>query len=672
MPAATYLHASRVVASVDRWTQRPDDLPEQRDQRRIADSWRRCLLDYSLDPGHGHVEVVMESPRLRERRDQMGELFHVAQAEMENLYHQISGSGYAVILTDAEGYVINRVGDPDQARCFADVGLWPGADWSERQAGTNGIGTCLAERRPVTIHRDEHFLSCNAALSCSAAPVRDPHGGLIGVLDASSVSSRDTRESQTHTVALVKMSARVIENSNFLRSFRDQWVLRFHVRPEFVGLLNEGMLACDAAGTLLAANASALVQLGVTASSEVVGRPVNEVLDISPSLLHEAAIGQGHSVWPIRELRQGKCYFATLRAPERRPAGASIPAAKGQIIRPSPAPRDATPSLESLASAGDPQMAYNVRCAGRVMNRNVPILLCGETGSGKEALAAAIHNASARRDKPFVAVNCASIPESLIESELFGYRHGAFTGARRDGMRGKVLQSSGGTLFLDEIGDMPPELQTRLLRVLEQKEVLPLGSEVSLPVELHVISATHRDVTRLVEEGIFREDLYYRLNGITLTLPPLRARGDKESLIRSALAAENDLAEDVGIDYDAFQRLLNHPWPGNIRQLRNCLRTALALCDDGIIRLADLPQEIVNERVRPVAPGSAPAQSPPQAQPESGPEAEGSPLETAEHETLIRELERHRWNITNTAASLGVSRNTLYRKMRKYGISTGQ
>src|SRR6202034_516782 len=243
--------------------------------------------------------------------------------------------------------------------------------------------------------------------------------------------------------------------------------------------------------------------------------------------------------------------------------------------------------LEREHVGEDAQMRKNLACGRQLFAKQVPILLHGATGTGKEACAKSLHRAGLWSDKPFVTVNCAAIPESLIESELFGYTRGAFTGAAKEGRVGKILQSNGGTLFLDEIGDMPLMLQTRLLRVIEEREVVPLGSDQAMPVNLHVISATHRDIRQMIHSGEFREDLYYRLNGITLQLPLLRDRGDKADLIRILLQEENSGQESIEIAEDALRKLLDYSWPGNIRQLRNALRTASALCRDGVIRLSN-------------------------------------------------------------------------------------
>jgi transcriptional regulator of acetoin/glycerol metabolism len=282
-----------------------------------------------------------------------------------------------------------------------------------------------------------------------------------------------------------------------------------------------------------------------------------------------------------------------------------------------------------------------------VFERDVPLLINGETGSGKEAFAKAVHQASLRSSQPFVALNCASIPESLIESELFGYRGGSFTGARKEGMQGKLQQADGGTLFLDEIGDMPLALQTRLLRVLEDRQVVPIGGE-PLEVNVRIISATHRNLQERVADGSFREDLYYRLNGLEVGLPALRDRTDKSQLLDFLLAEESG-GQPLRISQGAREALLAFAWPGNVRQLRNVLRTLAALCDDDVIQFGDLPATI-------------------RLAPSRVPEPCEHPLEDAEKQALLLALELHRWHMTHTALQLGVSRNTLYRKLRKHGI----
>jgi transcriptional regulator of acetoin/glycerol metabolism len=319
-------------------------------------------------------------------------------------------------------------------------------------------------------------------------------------------------------------------------------------------------------------------------------------------------------------------------------------------------------TLEDLAGE-DPQMLRNVRSAYRIADSGVSVLIQGPTGSGKEAFAHAMHLVSKRAERPFVAVNCAAIPETLIESELFGYKPGAFTGARKEGMRGKILQSAGGTLFLDEIGDMPLTLQTRLLRVLEEQEIVPLGSESAIKVDLHVIAASHRNLREMIASGTFREDLYYRLNGITLELPALRERADKERVIHHALAAETGNGRPAAIEMDALQRLVAYPWPGNIRELRNVIRTALAICEGGVVRGMDLPREIRESG------SNTPSLMPAGVIGTGGePACPVNPLRAAERAALVRVIAECHGNMTRVAAQLGMSRNTLYRRMKRHAI----
>jgi transcriptional regulator of acetoin/glycerol metabolism len=643
-------HASRIIQVVESGLQPAGIEPL------VTRSWHRCLREYGIEPSAPRHISVLNPQSVKQLQEGLGQLLPVARAEMESLYEQIAGSGFAVILADTQGAVLSTITDPALQREFRHAGLSLGALWDERHEGTNGIGTCLAETGPVTVHREEHFRGYNLTLSCSAAPILDPHGGVLAVLDASTANSSDSRLIQRHTMALVNMSAHLISRWNFLNDYRHSWILRFHSRPEFVGLLHEALMAIDDAGKILAVNESALVQLGCSTRALLVGEPIGKYFQFNFDALEQRAKFEPSAIWPIRDVAHGRRFFAIAREPARAAdhAQVSLPHAPG---------RAAPPALEREHVGEDSQMRKNLACGRQLFAKQVPILLHGATGTGKEAFAKNLHRGSLWSDKPFVTVNCAAIPESLIESELFGYTRGAFTGAAKEGRVGKILQSNGGTLFLDEIGDMPLMLQTRLLRVIEEREVVPLGSEQAIPVNLHVISATHRDVLQMIQNGEFREDLYYRLNGVTLHLPLLRDRGDKADLIRTLLREENAGQDSVKIDEDAFRKLMHYSWPGNIRQLRNVLRTASALCREGVIRASNLPQEILDTEARPAPLASANAE--PTTAAESLPSAA---LREAECAALLRELERMRWNISRTADALGISRNTLYRKIHKHRI----
>ncbi len=624
----------------------------------IDTSWRRCLHDYKLDPARPHLPTVLDSRRLKDLQVQDDELVEIARAEMDSLYEQISGSGYALLLANPEGVILCGRVDPTLERQFNRAGLIAGADWSERSEGTNGIGTCAAAARPITIHQADHFRTQHIALTCSAAPIHDPGGRLIAVLDASSVGAQGRREAQMHTVALVNASARLIEKCFFLRRHEADRVLRFHYRPEFVDLLHDGALVVNADGCITAADGTSLKLLGAT-RAELVGRPLTDIFDAGLQELSSAGSPHRRAIWEIRDNRNGRRYYASVAAKARgagRPSPHTLPARPGNATQST----DRVLSLEDLAGE-DPQMLRCISQARRIADRDIPVILHGPTGCGKEAFAKALHRASHRAAQAFVAINCASIPESLIESELFGYGAGAFTGARREGMKGRILLASGGTLFLDEIGDMPLALQTRLLRVLEEREVLPLGSDRPVKIELRVLSASHRNLLELIERGQFREDLYYRLNGITLHLPALAQRADKARLIRACLAHEAADREDLVVDPTVLEALQAYSWPGNMRQLRNVLRAALAIAEGGRLRLEDLPPEL---RQRSAAAPALPM--PPPAPPAS---TAGKELLVAERTALLAAIRSQNGNMTQVAGQLGISRNTLYRKLKKHALT---
>ena len=647
-------HASRVMRTVRSGPDAPGIAPE------IGRSWSRCVTEFGIRPHSRRDTAVLSASQLRESQQRLGDVFTVAHCEIENLYELIAGTGYAVVLSDANGAILDAIADPTLKREFRQSGFWLGALWDERHEGTNGIGTCLAERSPTTVHRGEHFRDYNVALSCSSAPILDAYGALLGVLDASSISSADTREIQRHTMALVSMSASLISRYQFLAEFPDAWILRFHSRPEFVGLLHEALVAVDGDGRVLAVNENALCQLGLNARARLVERSISEVFRFTPDTLCQRGEHDSATIWPIRDVARGRRYFALVQPPR-----------KPHPVMPAKSPAMRTVARGIAASdaqaGGDPRMRRNLASGHQLFAKQVPILLRGATGTGKDVFAHALHADSLWSDRAFVAVNCAAIPENLIESELFGYRSGAFTGATREGRVGRILQSSGGTLFLDEIGDMPLLLQARLLRALEAREILPVGSDQPVAVDLHIISATHHDLRQMVARKEFREDLYYRLAGITLELPALHERQDKRQLIHAILRAECAEGELVDIAEDAFECLWAYRWPGNIRQLRNVLRTAAALCSNNVIRLSNLPQEIVD----PEEPASSMASVVGFAS-TTQEDVPGAVLQSAERSALLQALAQQGGNITHTARALGVSRNTLYRKIHRHNITVSR
>ncbi|MNX96760.1 Acetoin catabolism regulatory protein [compost metagenome] len=436
------------------------------------------------------------------------------------------------------------------------------------------------------------------------------------MLDVSSVRAPDDRRSQHLIRQMVIQSANDIENAYFMYSTQDLWVLRAHPLPGYVDSQPQYLFAWDRDGRIAALNPAARRLL-----LQRCGRIPAHIDEAF--LTAQLPIAGDDSIHYLPSMG----LHVRLKVP-RRPLSVLVD--------------------RSLASALDPKVAHALELAVRVKDRGLPVLLHGETGAGKEHFALQLHAASKRRDKPFVAINCAAIPENLIESELFGYAAGAFTGASSKGMRGLLIQADGGTLFLDEIGDMPLTLQTRLLRVLSEGEVAPLGGARPQSIDIEIICASHRDIATLVETGDFREDLFFRLSGARFDIPPLRERKDKLSLITKLLDEEcKRSGERLQLSEAALEMLLNFSWPGNMRQLHHVLRYACAVCKSQVIGVEDLPATLSV---------SAPTKG--------MNTVSGSP----ERQALIDTLVRNRWKPILAAQELGISRATLYRKVNLHGI----
>jgi transcriptional regulator of acetoin/glycerol metabolism len=611
----------------------------------IASSHRRSQhfgLRADLRPDFDPLSVSALSALVEQNRM----LYNHALPAMETLYQQIANTHNSVLLTDARGVILHSLGDADFLEKANRVALTPGVDWSEQSKGTNAIGTAIAEQAPATVHADQHYLTANHFLTCSAAPIADHRGKVVGVLDVSG----DRRSFHKHTMALVRMSALMIENQLFTAAFEDAITLHFHTRPEFIGTLMEGIASFTPCGRFLAANRNGLFQLGLAfpalqaeSFSSLFGLPVSSLYDhyrsAAPGLLdlcmHNGVRVRGRAELRLRHGAQLLNDAPALPAP---------PAPAPELPDP-PQPRSGLQALNT----GDVRLAQAITRIQKVLGRGVPILIMGETGTGKEWLAQAIHHDSPRAHGPFVAVNCAAIPEALIESELFGYEEGAFTGARRKGASGRIMQAHGGTLFLDEIGDMPLALQARLLRVLEERKVLPLGGARPVAVDIELVCATNHDLRQRIADGLFREDLYYRLNGLVVKLPPLRERGDLDAIVAQLLAGEGRRVAD-----EVLHLFHRHAWPGNLRQLASLLRTAALMAgDEKEIGLRHLPDDFLDDAA---AADRGPAAMPVHA-------GSGARLEELELSAILRTLDAHDGNVSAAARALGVSRNTIYRKL---------
>ncbi|HUN93883.1 MAG TPA: sigma-54-dependent Fis family transcriptional regulator [Burkholderiaceae bacterium] len=641
--------------------------------------------------GRGDLEDALERARLVRRH---------AQPVMESLLESLVDSSSMVILTDATGVILHATGDGDFVERASKVELAPGVSWAERNKGTNAIGTAIVEAAPTVVHADQHFLTANHFLTCSACPILDPHGDVAGVLDVTG----DRQSYHKHTLALVKMSSRIIENQLFGDWYPDAVRVHFHSRPELVGTLMAGIAAFDPGGRFIAANSAATALLGL-GTSALRAHTFTSLFHLPTAaiLAHQRNTGRGPiaartfsgaDVFLRIEQRVLPRWVTPGFAPEPPPAGGAHAVTDVASISPRRSgaeSRSRSAPLSSLhyLNTGDPQMQAVIAKVERVIGRDIPVMLIGETGTGKELLARAIHNDSPRAAQAFVAVNCASLPESLIESELFGYEEGAFTGARRRGNTGRIVAANGGTLFLDEIGDMPLALQARLLRVLQERVVTPLGAARSTPVDIALICATHRNLRELVARGEFREDLYYRLNGLAVRLPPLRSRSDISRIVEKILANERHGAGDrpYEVSDEVLELFQRYRWPGNFRQLANVLRAAIIAIDsenDVEIRREHLPDDFleqVEDEQRAVtaanagstgstgstenaeAPDGAAVAAQGVAEPPTGSWRPGLSMAEIECASIERALKQYRGNVSAVARALGISRNTIYRRM---------
>ena len=622
---------------------------------RLARSWGRSMAA-GLAPA-GRAAADLPSPgELREAMACNHSLLTHSRPIMEYLFDQVRHSHSVVVLADRAGMLMHTLGSPGFVDKAERVALTCGASWHESHRGTNAIGTALAEGTAVEVHGGEHFLERNSFLTCAASPILSATGELLGILDISG----DHRNGHAHTLGLVSTAARMIENRLLVATCKRNIRLHLHREPEGIGSVAEGIVAVSADGWIVGTNRVALTQLGLH-MGDVGATPLAQVLDVRLDDLLSHHHRRPQQPQALR-LRGGALLYAQVQLD-----AAAWPAAR--VVHGTPgAPAANEPADDALArlDTGDARWRAAADKARRVVGKPIAVLIQGESGVGKEVFARALHASGPRRAGPFVAINCAAIPEHLIESELFGHVAGAFTGARKEGSLGRLREAHGGTLFLDEIGDMPLPLQTRLLRVLQDRSVTPVGAGHAVPVDFCLISATHCQLLQAAEQGRFRHDLYYRLNGLTVQLPALRERTDFAALtaqLLADLATEQGLPHPVQVAPDLLQRLAAHPWPGNLRQYASVLRTACAMLAEGEDTLGweHLGDDIVQALQTAAPPLSARLPGLPTARPV--PAAAVLSLQELSSAAIDQALQSARGNVSQAARQLGISRQTLYRKL---------
>ena len=619
---------------------------------RILESWQRCR-DSEVDPNPRKCWDILST---RELEPNCSNLCGLTHDPLEELYCKVRGKGLLITVSDNNGYLVHTCGDCGTLLQADKLNFGPGANWSEGSVGTNAIGTALFTGHPLKVMGREHFCQSHHGWTCAAAPIYDPGGNILGCIDISGPLSSD----HTSTLSLAVNTVKKIENALYKAQSAEIINQSNALLCTVFNSVLTGLLSVDRRGVIRHANPAACALLEYP-EEKLVGKDAEELFSFHQLInLLSTAPELAHAQGAPLHCRSNTSFLARAH-----PISGSNGKLNGAVIsilekqrpcpRPSALPSQNAPrfTLDQIEGQSVP-MQEAIRKARMASESPSTVLLTGESGTGKEMFAQGIHNAGPRAVGPFSALNCGALSAELIQSELFGYADGAFTGARRGGKAGRFEAAKGGTLFLDEIGEMPIAMQVNLLRVLEERKVVRIGGVKPVPVDVRIVAATNRDLEEEVEKGTFRRDLYYRLKVVTISIPPLRKReGDVSLLARKLIPS---IARRVGknvtaVHPDVHFCLNAHSWPGNVREMINALEYAVNIMPTTELHPEHLPDEI--SRYRHI---NAPTPSP------------DFSLESMEADTIQKAIAFHEGNITNVARALGIGRNTLYSKMKKYGI----
>lgn len=643
----------------------PDADPEIRSF--VYDSWKRSKT-HGIPPFEVKDKRLSEE-ELKRKLNANKRLIQVAHSYIQHLYSFVKGTNFVLALTDAEGYVLDIIGDDNmiQARTKKS-GLTIGCCRSEQYAGTNGIGTCLFVGRPIQIWASEHYIKPHHEYVCSAAPIRNPQQQIIGCLDVIGPIELP----HNHTLAMVSASTDGIEKELKMLEAYNRLSMVNKQMASTLQAIDSGIIMFNTQGIISQYNQLACQILHLSFDS-LKDKPLSSIIDLEDSSLNPLNI--------THDIQNREVSFTTYKN-ERIPLSLSPSIIKseqgtqlGTVLVINEAKKihklvnrlsgfTATYTFDSILGKA-PSIIEAKKIAEAAAKSNSNVLILGESGTGKELMAQSIHNASARAHGPFIAINCGSLPKGLIESELFGYEPGAFTGANKEGYPGKFELAQGGTIFLDEIGDMPLELQTSLLRVLQTKEIVRIGGKQKKKIDVRIMAATNVDLLQSVQKKEFRSDLYYRINVLSIEVPPLRDRkSDILLLTNHFISSISRMLEKRidGITSDAEQLLYDYNWPGNIRELENVIERAVNLASGHIITKEDLPPAITYL-------SNTPTESQDSLSEETMPKLTGDVTESQSYKRLISVLADEHGNVSKASERLGIPRRTLYRRIKKYNIN---
>lgn len=635
--------------------------------KRILNSHKRSK-EYGIKIDSKSSNKTLNNDELQNVLKENSELISIAKVYMDMFNEVLKNEEFIIVLTDKDGCILRVTGKENTVKEYGKLNIKIGMYMDEKNIGTNAMAVALEEDRAVQITAEEHYINIFKRLTCSAAPIHGKNGDIIGTLNLTS----EWMNKHPHSLGLVIFCVKAIEKELEKRQINNILKEAYNYVGSVMENVDKGIITVDSDGKITNVNSLACEILNIL-GEDLIDEKIDTIIpgwkNIALSFEKDNYKTYIKEIKLLSDTNNRTLITVKPIKLNEKVVGAVVTLSKKTEIQDNVyTSRSAYKTFDDILGESDAILNVITNCK-IIANSPSTVLIQGESGTGKEILAQAIHNFSYRRDKKFVAINCGAIPKNLIESELFGYEEGAFTGAKKGGKLGKFEIANGGTVFLDEIGEMPLEMQVHLLRVIQEGRITRIGSEKEIPIDVRIIAATNKDLKEEIKNGTFREDLFYRLSVIPIYLPPLRERkGDVEKLIEHFLRIKAfKLNKNVPkIDENLYNKLINYSWPGNVRELENCIENIVNL--DGKISY-QFEDEMEDKNVEEIRDKHKEC--------EVNDEEDGGiyieigddfKIKDIEKVLIEKAIKHNQYNMSRTAKSLGISRNTLYYKLDKYNI----